>query len=290
MPGPSANPTLAALIKLLDEPDESAFGLVRGQILLYGQEAIAHLENVLDNNFNELIRERCTSMIQDLSRNENYQSFCKWLQNDPSDLLKGYILVSKTRYPDLDEEQIIIQIEQMKMDIWLELNEELTALEIVKVLNHLIFDVHRFEPPNSGDAYAPRNTYINTLLEFKKGSPLSLGILYIILAQKLGIPIYGVNLPVNFLLAYLTGSGLKNPGEKDVLFYINPFQKGSLLTRTTIEQFIRQLKLRPDDSYYSPSNNREIIRQLINNLIYYYNDNREHDKASDLDTLLNAYE
>jgi regulator of sirC expression with transglutaminase-like and TPR domain len=189
----------------------------------------------------------------------------------------------------LDEQEIVIRIEQLKIDIWIELHENLTALENVKVLNHILFDIHHFEGNHSA-VTSPQNSYINSLLDHKKGSPLSLGMLFIILAQKLGLPIYGVNLPQHFILAYLAADGIENPVEEDVLFYINPFNNGAVFTRREIDLFIGQMKIKPEKSFFEPCSNPVIIRRLINNLIISYRQQDDPDKMEDLETLLTAFE
>ena len=283
------NPNLIALINLLDEPDETAFRLIREQILLQGMDAVAPLEQCLENTFNPLVQERGQSIIRKLNQDNLYAEFSNWLQIGSSDLLNGFILVSKVQYPSLDEQDIIISIEQLKMDIWIELHDDLTAFENVKVLNHMLFEIHHFRG-NKSDLTEPQNSCINTLLESKKGSPLSLGMLFIILAQKLGLPVYGVNLPQHFILAYLTTSGIENPTENDVLFYINPFNQGAVFTRREIELFVEQMKIKSEKSYFVPCSNRKIIRLLIFNLIFSHNKLGNFDKIEDLETLLTAFE
>jgi regulator of sirC expression with transglutaminase-like and TPR domain len=283
------NTALAALISLLDEPDENAFQLIRDQILLLGMDAVSPLEKDLESNFNPVVQERIEFIIRKLNQNNLFAEFSNWLQVGSSDLLAGFILVTKTQYPSLDEKDVIIRIEQLKMDIWIELNENLTALENVKVLNHILFDIHHFDG-NKSNMIAPQNNCINTLLESKKGSPLSLGMLFIILAQKLGLPLYGVNLPQHFILAYLNSTGIDDPGESDVLFYINPFNKGAVFTRREIDLFIGQMKIKLEKSFFSPCSNPEIVRRLINNLIFSYNQSGDSDKIEELETLLSAFE
>ncbi len=281
--------TLNALFNLLDEPDETAYSLIRKQIVLRRADTISRLEHALENNFDELVQERVQSLLRELRQEKLFIELSNWVHTDSSDLLKGFLLVTQTEFPKLDEERIAIKIEQLKMDIWIELNENLTAFETVKVMNHMLFDIHNFDG-NHSDLSAPQNSYINSLLESKKGSPLSLGMLFIILAQKLGLPVYGVNLPQHFILAYLHGTGIENPTESDVLFYINPFNKGAVFTRREIELFIGQMKIQPEKSFYTPCSNTDIIRRLINNLIFSYNHSGFSEKAEDLETLLIALE
>ena len=289
MPLPTENPTLSALIKLLDEPDEAVFSLIREQILLQGMDAIATLERTSENTFDSLVLERIRSIIRKLNQDNLYTEFLNWLNIGSSDLLKGFILVTKTQFPVLNEEDIVIRIEQLKMDVWIELHENLTALENVKVMNHLLFDIHHFNGDIT-EMNSPRSSCINFFLESKKGSPIALGILYIILAQKLQLPVYGVNLPQHFILAYLSSTGIENPNEDDVLFYINPFNKGAVFTRREIESFIRQMKIRSEESFFLPCNNPDTIRRLINTLIFSYTKTGDSEKIEDLEILLTAFE
>lgn len=289
MPSTSENKALTALINLLDEPDEKAFELVRSSILNFGTDAIQQLEKVLENSFDPLIQGRIEEMVGTLRREILYVDFVNWVNLGSSDLLKGFTLVTRTQYPDLDDVEICTKIEQIRMDIWLELNENLTALENVKVVNHILYGVHHYDG-NKVNLTAPESFYLNTMLETRKASPVALGMLYIILTQKLGLPIYGVNLPQHFILAYLTDSGLTNPTEDDVLFYINPFNKGAVFTRREIELFIRQMKFKPDRSFFAPCTNLDIIKRLIHNLINAYTQLAYPDKIDNLDNLLKAFE
>ena len=283
------NKELSALINLLDEPDENAFGHIEMKIYSFGQEAIPILEKAWENSFEGIVQERIERIIRKIQQNVLHFEFSNWIKLGSSDLLKGFLLISRTQYPDLDEEDITNRIEQMKRDAWLELNDNLTALENIKVLNHIIYDLHNFDG-NKINIHAPQNSYINTLFETRKGSPLSLGMIYIIIAQKLNVPVYGVNLPQHFILAYTTEMVKPYPDENDVLFYINPFNKGAVFTRREIELFIRQLKIKPEEYYFSPCTNVEIIKRLIHNLKYSYNQLGYPDKIEELENLLKLIE
>jgi regulator of sirC expression with transglutaminase-like and TPR domain len=283
------NKELNALINLLDEPDDFAYGVISEKIYSFGTDAIPLLEHSWENSFNLLVQERIENIIRRIQQDNLEFEFANWVGFGSSDLLKGFILVSKTQYPDLNEENLTIQVEQIKMDIWLELNDNMTALENVKVMNHVFFGVQRFEG-NKINPNTPQNFYLNTLLETKKGSPLTLGMLYMILARKLNIPIYGVNLPQHFILSYLTGPDIEDPTDADVLFYINPFNKGAVFTRREIELFVRQLKIQPDSSFFEPCSNLDIIKRLITGLIFAYQQLGYPEKIEDLENLLRIIE
>jgi regulator of sirC expression with transglutaminase-like and TPR domain len=275
---------LTALVNLLDEPDEVAFLKVKEKLFYFGKEALPFLEHAKDEVFDSRIQERIDQIIHKIHFDDITTEFTSWLNTGSSDLLKGYILVSSTNDPLLDEDSIIQQVEQIRMDTWLELNDNLTVLENVKVLNHILFHVHNFGG-NKIHPLAPENFYLPSLLKSHKGSSLSLGMLYLIIAQKLNIPIVGVNLPQHFILAYLSETTTTKPTVDDVQFYINPVNNGSVFTRREIELFINQLKVPADISYFSPCSNIDIIDRLLEDLIY-INDQQKHpEKISDLEYL-----
>jgi regulator of sirC expression with transglutaminase-like and TPR domain len=283
------NKELNALLHLLDEPDDKVFDSIREKINSYGKEAIPYLERTLEVSFDSFIQKRAGEIIHEIQQGELYSEFTNWINTASSDLLKGYLLVTRSQYPELNEESLTIRVEQMKMDAWLELNDNLTALENIKVLNHILYHIHNFDS-NKINPFAPQNLYLNTFLETRKGNALSLGMLYIIIARKLNIPIYGVNLPQHFILAYVSELAPESPGMDDVLFYINPFNKGTVFTKKEIELFIQQLKIDPDRSYFAPCTNIEIIKRLIENLIHSYTQLGYPDKIEDLERLLKLTE
>ena len=280
---------IPALINLLDEPDDQIFVRIREQLLDLGLPALKPLETALENSFDPVVQERIQVIVHQINQTAVRDALSDWARTGSDDLLKGFFLVTRSNYPDLNEEELTIAIEQLRMDIWVELHENLTALENVKVINHVLFNIQHFEG-NVQSLSAPQNSYINTFMESRKGSSLSLGILYMVLARRLELPVYGVNLPQHFILAYLTDTGLSKPTENDVLFYINPFMQGAVFTRREIEFFIRQLKISPNRSFFAPCTHRDIIKRLIHNLIFSYRQQGNQEKIQDLELLIKALE
>ena len=281
------NKELEALMHLLDEPNEDVFQAIHDRIYAHGMEAVPVLEHTWENSFDPMIQHRIEELIHQIQFNDLKQELQKWAQFGHHDLMQGALLVAKFQYPDLDEDTIIKKVGLISQDVWLELNQNLTGLEKIKVINHILFDIHKLTG-NLTNMNAAENFYINNLLDSKKGSPLILGLIYISIAQGLKIPIYGVDLPRHFVLAY-TDEILVSPGddpEGDVLFYINPFNKGAVFTRNEIDLFIKQLKLERKDSYFSPCDNKTIIRRMINELISIYDQTGNPVKRDEITELL----
>ena len=118
-----------------------------------------------------------------------------------------------------------------------------------------------------------------------------MAIIYMAVAYKLNLPIYGVNLPKNFILAYKDEYRQHDSEDEteDILFYINPYNKGAVLGKREIDYFIEQQQLKQEKSYYTPCTNQEIIVRLINNLILSYEKLGFRDKISRLKELLGIF-
>ncbi len=283
---------LNALISLLDDPDESVYIEISNKLLSMGPMVIPELEAAWEHCFDTLIQNRIENIIHKIQFELIAKELKKWAQPDNQNLLDGTLLIARYQYPDIDFAKVKKQIEQIKQDVWLELNDELTALEKVKIINHILFDVHNFSG-NTTNYHAPQNSYINNVLESKKGNPLLLSIIYTIVAQSLDIPIYGVNLPEHFILCYTNAEHAVLPqriegNNNDVLFYINPFSKGAIFGRKEIDAFLRQLKLEPNELFYEPCSNLEIVKRLLRNLITSYEKLGYPDKSEELKNLLNS--
>ncbi len=270
---------IEALLKLIDDPDEVVYNHVRERILSFGEDIIPQLENVWElNSFGHIYQQRIEDIIHIIQYDAVYKGLERWSKEGGENLFEGALLVARYQYPDMDELEVRNNLTRLRQDIWLEINDELTALEKVKVFNHILFDIHGFRG-NKKNYHAAQNSYINSVLETHKGNPLSLSILYIVLAESLGVPIYGVNLPNHFILAYVDEYNImrfleqgQSPESEqaDILFYINAFSKGSIVHRSEISSYLEQLQLDKQSEFYNPCTNRTIIGRLINNLIFSY--------------------
>ena len=283
---------ISALIKLLEDPDSTVFESVSDNLMRKGDSIIPNLEEAWEYSLNEFLQQRIENLIQTIQQNSTINKLTEWNTTGAIDLMEGAYLVEKYQYPDLSFSSIEEKIDGISKAIWLELNKNLTALENTRVLNLIFYKTYKFSG-NFNNLLAPQNNFIHQLLESKKGNPLSLGIVYSALAQRLGLPIYGVNLPRNFLLVYLDENKSIETYESDldqhILFYINPFRRGSILNRTDIEHFLVSQKIKLKKSYFIPASNRRIIMRLIMNLVAAYEKLGYQEKVDNFNNLLEVF-
>ncbi len=281
---------IQSLIQLLDDPDSEVFETVSKNLLDYGPDVIPELERAWEFSMNEAFQQRVENLIQEIQNLETKNALAAWKESVSNNLIDGVFLVSKYQYPDLSFDRFDLEIETVSKDVWLELNDNLTALEKTRVLNYIFFETYGFSG-NFSNFYAPQNNFLNNVAETRKGNPISLGIFYSLVAQRLDLPIYGVNLPKNFILAYLDKYKSHETYEPDInehiLFYINPFRKGAVFNRTDIENFLRSQDMVPDPAHLAPCSNQDIVLRLIGNLIHAYEKLGYEDKVHQYTNLFN---
>ncbi len=284
---------IEALINLLEDPDASVFEEVSRNLMDKGIGVIPELEEAWESSANQHHQERIENLIQQIQLTFTREQLLRWISEGALDLLEGAYLIAKFQYPDLELSQLNDQLEHIRKDVWLELNDNLTALEKVKVINQILFKIYGLKRNNS-QFYAPQNNFLNIVLETKKGNPISLAIIYSIVAQRLGMPIYGVNLPRNFILVYMdeykSQETYNEELEAHILFYVNPFNSGAILGKKEIDHFIKHQNLTPKKSFYVPCSNSEIIRRLLLNLSFAYEKAGNDEKVKHLKELLDIFE
>ena len=191
------------------------------------------------------------------------------------DLLEGMWIVATYRFPEYSFAQLKADMDQLYFEVWPQIRENLHPMDQLKIINGVLFDQLKFGA-NTKNFHAANNSFLNVVLETKKGNPISLCVIYMWIAQKLGLPVYGVNLPNLFVLTYK---------KDEVQCYINVFNKGLIFNKVDIDNYLAQLNLTPNEVYYQPCTNLEIIRRVLRNLIMAYEkagDDSHKDELTDM--------
>ncbi|MBC7426043.1 MAG: hypothetical protein H7321_05860 [Bacteroidia bacterium] len=289
---------LQALVQLLDDTDNEVLNMVEQKIVSLGLEVLPKLEFFsTDDDTNDLQRRKLEEIIKNMQHTGLAEGLKTWAGKKNPDLLEGLWLLNTIKYPDVKKIDLEEQIEALRLDAWLEFHYDLTSLEKVRIINYILYQLHGFIGEEK-DYHKPELSFLSHVLEFKTGNPVSLAVLYMLIAQRLSIPIYGVNLPQHFVLAYVDDDDMnvssvgfkKNepvpPEGRNILFYVNPFNKGAVFNKQNIEQFISELKIDVQETFFLPCSNVEIIKRILRNLSNAYSKNGNSKKADQMDILL----
>ncbi|TDQ76515.1 transglutaminase-like domain-containing protein [Sphingobacterium yanglingense] len=270
---------LKALISLLDDPDVEIFNQVEQQLIIYGPEVVPQLEASWESSFDPLSQTRIENIIHKIQFEQVQNELQLWALKNNEDLLEGLLIVNRYQYPNLDENIVQYQLAELRRNAWFQLMYDMSPLEKVKLLNNIIFREFGLSG-NTTNYHDPQNSFLHKVLETKKGNPISLACIYSIVAQKLDIPIYGINLPKHFVVAYIEEE------HESPLFYINVFNRGQVMKHDDIYSFLKQLNLPPKEEYTLPCSNIAIIKRVLRNLTTAYDNLGNMQKREEIASLL----
>lgn len=275
---------LNLLIHLLDDPDQEAFHQVSNEILTLGLPAVEPLEEAWFNTNDNLIRQRIEELVHSLQYDSLYKELEAWVAAGGQDLLRGYLIATRFQYPNLEEEKLLADLNKLTRSVWIELNENLTSLEKVKVLNHVLFGIIEIGGEIT-DIHVPDHYFLNNLLQSKHGNAVSIGMLYIIVAQKLMLPVKGVDLTGNFIACFThVPTDFKDDYKptSEVKFYINPFAMGAVFTRKEILLYLEKAGIVPTLNCFKPADNIAVLKRWCYDLMKAYIDSGMKEKAREL--------
>lgn len=274
---------LEALIRLLEDPDDQIFKSVADRLVELGDAVVSPLEKRWELTLRPELQVKIENVINEIHFNKLAHDLEAWRSYGGKNLLQGAFLAARFQYPDLSFDSLEFLIEKIRKDIWLEMNNQLTALEKVRVINYFFYEIHKFEK-SLKKAHTPQLYLINHVLDTRNGSPVLLGLIYAELARRLDLPIYGVNLPRNFVLCYHDPDFPDDPN--GIMFYINPSDKGAVLGLKELKHFLKQLHIEESEFFFTPCSNIDIMERLLINLRYAYDSSGQEEKAIQIKNLM----
>jgi regulator of sirC expression with transglutaminase-like and TPR domain len=273
------NKEIKALISLLEDDDEAIASHVEDKIVSLGEAMIPFLESEWESTINPEVQKKIEELIHKLQYEGLMSKLRAWKNEGAGNLIEGMWLVNTYQYPDASLDNIYKTLDQIYYEAWLHVQPEMHPYDQIKALNHTLFKTYKFSA-NTKNFHSPANSMLHLALETKRGNPLTLCVIYLTIAQKLNLPIYGVNLPNLFVLTYKQDTTTQ--------FYINVYNKGLMLSKSDIDNYILQLNLNPVDIFYEPCSNLDIVKRALRNLALSFEKLNEAEKAVEVNKLLDV--
>ncbi|OUJ75477.1 transglutaminase-like domain-containing protein [Hymenobacter crusticola] len=271
------NKEIKALISLLDDPEVAP--QIQDKIQSLGESIIPFLEESWEESLDPKQQERLEDLIHNLQFDALQQRMRVWRDSGGENLLEGMWLLNSYQYPDADLQALNRAIEQLRFEAWTLMRPDMHPADQVQALNHVVFRNHRFAA-NTQNFHSPANSMLHLVLETRRGNPLTLCVIYLLVAQRLNLPVYGVNLPNLFVLTYRPENRKVEP------FYINCYNRGLILSRADIEHYVSQLNLSSNDIFFEPCSHLDIVRRALRNLVLSFEKMQEPAKAAEVGKLL----
>jgi len=280
---------LEAMIHLLDDSDVEVYNHIFERLSKMGSGIIPELENAWSDTFDNTMQERLEELIHKIQFQDLYNDFETYANKGEFDLLTGAVLIARFAYPELKEDAIQEELTKIKREVWLEFNYNLTPLEQINILNQVYFSNLGFDVANANEINES-DFFINKTLESKKGHPILVGLLYCLIARKVDLAIYGLNLPSHFALVLCKHAIDFSRGAEDlrnsVIFYMNPHNKGTIFTKDEIEDYLSKIDTESKPEFFSPCSDKRILKLVIKNLMQLYISKNDVIRSRELSMLI----
>jgi regulator of sirC expression with transglutaminase-like and TPR domain len=172
----------------------------------------------------------------------------------------GAFLLAKSQYPKMEISFYRSTLNQMAEDLKKSLGDTQQPLEIIHRFNIFLFEKERFHG-NALSYHDPENSYLNRVIDRRKGIPISLSAIYLFLGRRLNLPIFGIGMPIHFILGY----------EKETQkFLIDPYHKGALLKVQDCVQFLQNSGIPFHSSFLEKVSDQTILARMLRNLQVIY--------------------
>src|SRR5215213_39857 len=274
---------ISALLNLIDDPDEEVFGAVSNRIIDFGRTIIPNLEHLWETTPNEHIQERIELIIHRLHYTDLTEDFRQWALAGHHDLLVGALLVSKFQFPELSTSATLLEVEKIRRNIWLELNNYLTPLEQIRIVTGILYSYYNLK--GNEIAYTEVNDFlIHKVLESKRGNQLSNGLLYLILCDLLDIPVKAIGVPKQFVLAYFKpgySSETTEDHQSKIEFFIDP-SSGMVFTHKDVENYFKRIAVPQVPSYFKPLSNIKVIQYFLEEIAKCFDNGKDQYKKEEL--------
>lgn len=195
--------------------------------------------------------------------------------DDEVNLGEAALLLACLEYPTLEIEHYLTRFDVLAAQVQQHIEADADTPERILALNQFLFHEQGFAP-NLENFYDPRNSFLNDVLERKTGIPITLSIVYIEVARRIGLPIVGVSFPGHFLV--------KVPLEKGDIV-LDPFAGGRPMTESALLERLKPIygDLAPAaislEPFLVPAQKKEILVRMLRNLKTIYLHKRIFDKA-----------
>lgn len=259
---------IEALIQLLREEDDR-LEIVRQKLIEIGAPARPLLKRSAEQG-TPPISERAGQILESIRLEEMDHEWQAYVRKEPCSLEEGVFLLARFGDPHLDAARYRGRLDQMAEALRDRLRPDQSPEEVIGAFNRYLFSELKFSG-NKLQYYLPENSYIQTLLDLKKGIPISLSVLMLLVADRLQLPMSGVGMPGHFLVKWAAG-------KRDI--YIDPFNLGQILSRDEIAAYLAEGGMVWKDEYLETVSSRQIIARMIRNLIHIYKQEGQEEKGA----------
>jgi regulator of sirC expression with transglutaminase-like and TPR domain len=273
------------LLQLLDDESSEIQKALREEILKHSLEIILN-KDIFSEDLPAEDAEKLNQLLDQLHPELVFKAYNQLLDAslDEIDLEKSVLLLSYWHQPESSCQKLKFLLDKLADEVAEEMPHSGHPLSFIDHINKVLFQKYHFRG-NSSDYYNPDNSYLHKVLETGLGIPISLSIIYILVAKRLNFPVFGVCMPAHFILKF-------DNGEDEIFF--DPFYGGKIYSRPACLEYMKGFKVDAPEKILEGCSTLEIIKRVFRNLYLNYSSHTpEPEKLEEIEqilTLLNEAE
>jgi regulator of sirC expression with transglutaminase-like and TPR domain len=264
---------LKSLIYLLDDEDDSIYSIAKHHLLQTGEEALPVLEGYFQTD-DSIMQHRIREVYEAISQTafkDQFRLFCEKYRGD-LDLEEGVFLIAKHGFPGVEMHMYSDLLNFFASEFQSRLDPSDAPEEIAgKIGNY--FSIEKRFSGKEADYYNTDNHYIHKVIETKRGVPIALSVIYMLVLRRLNFPVQGIGMPGHFIVKYEFGS---KP------LFADPFNAGSILSIDDCRRSLLKLGYAFKDEYLEPVTNRQILERMLRNLVLVFEKQNQSMKMQSL--------
>ncbi len=264
-----------AIVRLLQDNDPDTVRLVKEQLAQAGDDAVGELRDL--SLFSECAvathAREVLSIIEEREAENAFGLVCHFF-GDHSCLERANWMLARALMPGLDLGPLEMKVNSWGRQFLLQSSSAVSSRERVLLLSHFMSGELGFRG-NTEDYYNERNCLLPHVIETRMGIPITLTMLYMMVAARAGMCVAGVNLPGHFIARH---------GE----LFFDPFHRGRILSRLDCEAILEKQSLSLQPCHLSDAGPRQILIRTLANLLYVYDLRQEHDKHARVNRWIKA--
>ena len=248
-----------ALLGLLDDPSPLVRRTLLGYFQSVGHAGERFLRELADGS-NRIAAGHAQWYLSELKFADPASEFRGFIRSLNYELETGVLLLCRTVYPSLEISRFCQELDRIASRCRELMSATLPGREKCKIINRVLFHEYGFRG-NVEDYTDPENSFLNRVLETRKGLPISLSILYLLIAERCGVRLEPVGLPGHFVVGCFRDTQV---------FYIDPFDRGRFLSSEELLGYLAGRELSAQNRTLAPTTVREVLARCCRNLANHY--------------------
>ena len=270
---------IESLMFLMEDPDPFVQEQVQLRFQELGDQAVPLLDQIRVESKDKDEKKRIKDVLHQLTFETLKEEFAELLSEgiqNRSQLEKAVLLLARFGNPTLRTSEYVKTLDHFADMIRPSLRYKRNERDKMQILMKFIFEDLNFKGDNK-NYHDPANGFLDQVIDRRKGLPIALSLVAMFIARRLQLPVFGVNMPIHFMLTFVGA-------EEEQL--IDPYDQGAEVSYDQCYFFLKKNNVTPRPEHFKMAADIDILTRCIRNLMHSYERSEDAHRVEDLKNLL----